>query len=526
MTDIKQAYRLSKKYFWFYFASRAAFLLLFLTLLYYMFFSGGKELPVVVNWVIMTMKIQSFFFLSPFVFKLYLLRYLVIILISAVILVLYISYVLLKRIVPSLCLFISIFLLTLSSIIYSYETREFSMQAFLVACCIISLIFIFNSISLRSRRKIISFPFVFPILLLLPVISELLFTVFTLQVIRDYRKKRTSTFKNKTGADSGFVFSMAAGCSLVIACLIPSIAGNGIFQKANDREVKQLQKDNFYSLEIVRSTGRLFACSPAGNKLFIYDTEDILAPPYRLIMNTAELQDIRIDEEKRILYHYDRGEQSLYSFNLDNYDFIASSDVLPGSGSARVEYNRESRTIAVTRENDAMWVLDGDSLETLKHFTFQRFENEYIKSDPYDDRYYLTHHRIHPFISVFHSGDNKFEDHKAGVFQGALEVSGKRNEIFVALPLQSRILVMDRTTMEEKYSIPTLLGVRGLGYDEENDILVAGSMCNGYIDIIELEPIIKHTIVFVDFFIREIALKLSSREAFISSNYGLYHVRY
>ncbi|GEM_PF-2574561 len=420
-------------------------------------------------------------------------------------------------------------------ILYGY-TKTNKLHIFLLPLPVILLwvVFMLNKVDfekldlIMARSRIINI--LFTVFMIIPGIFEIFFPSFILYIFKNSKLHIFNITVKSRRRHIADILSLSVGGSIIIACTMPLIVGQGFFETKRDDKISTLEVGCFYSLEVDETTHRLFACKMDGAELMIFDVSNLDKKPLVKPMLNTELQDLLINEKRRELYHASRYDSRLHVFNLDTLEKVNVSNELFGNGSRRVEYNEKSKTIIVTAEDDYAWVLDADTLDPITVTSFRSPEtvwtNEYIDSDPDEPVYYLTHYRGYNYSIVYNVKENQVQDFQTGLYQGAIEISSKKNELYIALPLKSEILVLDRETLRKKNVIPTVFGVRNIKLDEKNNTLFAGSMCNGFVDVIELGQPNKHKKVFVDYYIREIEIYPPTRSAFISSYFGLYHFKY
>ncbi|MBN1364321.1 MAG: hypothetical protein JW976_05885 [Syntrophaceae bacterium] len=292
------------------------------------------------------------------------------------------------------------------------------------------------------------------------------------------------------------------------------------------KEVQQIALGGFYSMEIDESTKRLFACNISDNNLYVFDLNNLASPSKIVKIFTSELERIGINEEKREFYHFNRGNNRLLIFDLDNYKLKrASTCKLNGSGSAKVSFDNKSQTIVISREDDYLYILNMETLLPIKKLEIKKIDyivfdintNMYIASIFQDsENIYLLPPQKEKAILKIHAKSNQSE----------ISVSNKRKELYVCFPFLSKIFVYDLNELKLKRKIPTVFGAKHIACDDINDFIIVSSICSGFVDIINLNNE-KHTKQFVGYYLREICLNKSTREAFISSfKSGIFKINY
>jgi len=239
---------------------------------------------------------------------------------------------------------------------------------------------------------------------------------------------------------------------------------------------------------------------------------------------TVELQDVRLNAARRELYHLDRAYDIMLVYDADSLRLKRRSPFcFQDRGTALVSFDNRSRTIAVARERGFIWLIDMDTLLPLGRLETGD-SNAYIIFSEKMDRYILSYFKSYDYMRLVSPDGKETRKVKAKRYQGDLAISNKNNELYVALPLRGEILVYDMITYALKRKIPTVFGVRGIACDEKNNMIVAASMCTGFVDVIDLGTGRRISRNFVGYYLREICLDLPGNEAFISSIFGVYRL--
>jgi hypothetical protein len=102
----------------------------------------------------------------------------------------------------------------------------------------------------------------------------------------------------------------------------------------------------------------------------------------------------------------------------------------------------------------------------------------------------------------------------------------KTNEVLVTSPIESRIQRFDAATLAPKGAYPSIFGVRALAIDHTNDALIVGSLATGKVALMGLSDRKIRRSWYVGPWLRHIVLAPERGVAFISSNGGIYELRY
>lgn len=355
----------------------------------------------------------------------------------------------------------------------------------------------------------------FCFLAITPGISDLLFLPLSLYFIR----QALSLPDHNTLKRFSVSFSVTIALSLLSAAAF--VFHTDPLEYGKTRGIQQLTKGNFYSMEIDNAADQLFTCNMRQSKLIIYDLND-LSLRQEFPIRTGELQDLRYNPAGQELYHFnlsndvlmvlDARTAALKRASVQSYD-------ARGGGSARVAYDNVSRTIAVTREDDIMLMFDMDTLRLLQRLPMAD-RNEFILFDEMSRHFILSYFDTLKSLRLITPRGESIRYVPAQRYQGGMALSRNLRELYVSLPLRSMIYVYDIDTYRLKRKIHTVFGVRNLAYDEDHKIIVAASLVNGYVDVIDA-PTGRHLDrIFVGYYLREVCLDTGRRRAFVSSMIG------
>lgn len=308
--------------------------------------------------------------------------------------------------------------------------------------------------------------------------------------------------------------------------IFATLAGIGLdLPLAFHRHHECLAEGDFYGLQIDLERKRLLACDLGGSLLYVFNLEDIQAAPFKMKIDSKELQEIRINQERQEFYHFGRGRNILLVYDINDLKFKrASPEGIEGKGSAGIAFDNKTKTIVITREDDAVWILDMDSLLPLKKLKAGDRSGAVLFCEPIHS-YVLSYFNHYQHLIIL-SPQGGMRSLKAPKYQAGLNFSTKRNELYVAMPLRKEIFAYDLPSLKLKNRISSLFGVIAVGHDEVNDVLVTGSVCSG---IVEARDLARNRILtrqFLGYHLREISLNPLKREAFISSHEGLYWLKY
>lgn len=368
-----------------------------------------------------------------------------------------------------------------------------------------------SSSSINEHKRFLLLCF----LAITPGISDILFLPLSLYFIRH----TLSLPDHNTLKRFSVSFSVTIALSLLSATAFVFYAEPLEYGKTHG--IRQLTKGNFYSMQIDDATNQLFTCNMARSTLVIYDLNN-LSRRQEFPIRTGELQDLRYNPARQELYHFNLSNDVLMVLDTKTAALKRASVKsynARGGGSARVAYDNVSRTIAVTREDDIMLMFDMDTLRLLQRLPIAD-RNEFILFDEMSRHFILSYFDKLKSIRLITPRGESIRYVPAERYQGGMALSRNLRELYVSLPLRSMIYVYDIDTYRLKRKIHTVFGVRNLAYDEDHKIIVAASLVNGYVDVIDA-PTGRHLDrIFVGYYLREVCLDAGRRRAFVSSMIG------
>jgi DNA-binding beta-propeller fold protein YncE len=99
-------------------------------------------------------------------------------------------------------------------------------------------------------------------------------------------------------------------------------------------------------------------------------------------------------------------------------------------------------------------------------------------------------------------------------------------ELLVSAPAYSAVLRFDAASLQYKGRISSVLGVRALGVDSERNLLLAGSLSNNMLDVIDLKTNTRVAQYWIGPWLRKISVDSKRGFAIVSSIEGLFRVNY
>ena len=353
----------------------------------------------------------------------------------------------------------------------------------------------------------------------IPFLIELFFPFAVIYYLSSARLRSHHLF-NRIVCKAGPVYT-AAAISMVICYLLTIAAISRLIIPLDIKgDASRIAKGNYYSLQLDRERNYLIASNAGKGLLEIYDVRQRVTKLFDVAIPTEELEVARINVEKKELYHFDRGRKKLLVYDLDSFNLKKESmGILEGGGSTLVAFDNASNTIAVAREDDFMWIVDMSTIQPIRALRIADW-NDFIVFNKQLNAFILSYFSEHSFIQVVSPDGQKSKRIDAKRYQGGIASADRYHELFIALPLAGKIAVYDIPSLKLKRLVPTAFGARGIAYDSVHDLLIAASMCNGYVDIIDRKSGRICKKIFVGYWLREVCLNEYKREAYISSGLG------
>jgi hypothetical protein len=273
----------------------------------------------------------------------------------------------------------------------------------------------------------------------------------------------------------------------------------------------------------------LLVCGNAVNRFLRYDLADLDAPPQRSGFATGYAQFAAHDPVHRELFVFNRYKDKLVRARTDLEFVRATPFELATWMETFLAWNPATDRVVVALEKDVA--------EGAPGFVVERTRREILAELEVEAFAHLVSHPSEPWVY--------FNCHKAGeirkydvrelcwsttgpgdAYMDKMIVDARRGELLATLPVHSEIRRYDAATLEVKGAIRGDFGVRTLAIDEERDLLLAGSLLSGGLDVIDLATHERLARYHLGPWLREIALDRDAALAYVSSRFGIYEVSY
>jgi glycosyltransferase involved in cell wall biosynthesis len=309
----------------------------------------------------------------------------------------------------------------------------------------------------------------------------------------------------------GLLFSALTAALCAAALMLDGVPGLALLRSGFTR----LADGNFYGAVV--DDGRLLACKIMDRQLLVFDLAGKLLRTVD-VPTRKELQEVRFDPSAGEAYHFDKQRAGLLV--LDRVT-LAGKGYYPMAwlgygGSAISAFDPAGATLAVALEDSPLLILKKGTFKPLAVLGGTG-HTESLIFDKAAGRYLLSFYKGRDTFEAVSADGGQRRSVPAGRFQGGFAISEKRREVYLPLPLESAVLVYDAATLALKGRLRARFGVRGLACDDENGVLVAVSMCDGYAEAIDLSTGRRLAAVRAGYYLRQAALDTRSRRAFVTS---------
>jgi hypothetical protein len=102
----------------------------------------------------------------------------------------------------------------------------------------------------------------------------------------------------------------------------------------------------------------------------------------------------------------------------------------------------------------------------------------------------------------------------------------ERNQVLLAVPLESRIARFDADTLKPAGEIGTLFGARVMAHDANRQLLFVGSLVTGQVAIVDFPSGTELARYYLGPWLRTIQADPARGKAYIASNGALYELNY
>ncbi len=300
-----------------------------------------------------------------------------------------------------------------------------------------------------------------------------------------------------------------------------------------EEAVWRFAKGDFNGLAIDTQQSRLFASGHGTNHLLAYNVRALEQPPRRSEVEVYWAEGFDYSPIHQELYVFKQDTRTLLILDATTLALKRSvPDIGVTPGDAAIVWDSHTDSIVIVSEN-------GEELPPFAvvnrttgrlSYTLKRCGGR-----PCDPGTILLHPRKPVLYMSFWEGllayDTKLRKTVASFKTGnrwlaRMAMTPSRDELLVAAAVSSAVLRFDAETLEPKGRIGTVFGVRTLATDPGRNLLLAGSLVTGWLDVINLETNSRVAHYYIGPWLRTIVLDTSAGLAYISSIEGIFRVNY
>ena len=319
-----------------------------------------------------------------------------------------------------------------------------------------------------ENNYIMLFPILFPVIFMTPLLAFLLYL---------------SGWKN-TAVTAGRVSSYFVG-AIILPVFLELMCFPQCCQTTPSPGVTRLLPGEFSQLQIDRSNERLL-CTDKRNKLLVFNlTTEKAEYSSQYEYDFEELQNIELDEGRRIIYHFDRRKKELVEIDAESYQLLKRNPIQEScDGSAWLELDIKSGRLFTVCENGDLLVLSVPEYRLIKKFYIGKI-TDVLLSRKFNKLFISLGDRKEILII-----DTKtLSPHKVTIpGQGdQLTISEKLDSLFVSAPMSSSVIQIDLKDMNSIKEIKSIWGARTMAIDDSRNLLFVGSLFTPGLEAIDLK---------------------------------------
>lgn len=298
-----------------------------------------------------------------------------------------------------------------------------------------------------------------------------------------------------------------------------------------DPAVGKISPGVYNWIELNPKHNLLYAVGRGTNFMLAFDLNDPDAPPLRSKTDIGKTQSFGLNPARQEIYVFqDWTQELLYmdALTLEVFKTVPAPELSPGDVWLRWEPITD--TIILSSEADAftgvpLYLFDRESGDILATLPFPVFPTNltlhprkpWMYFNSFRDVYFavwdLETHKIVQQVEIPPRTDR-------------LIFSEEDNEVWIAAPLEGRVLRHDADTLEPVGDIRTRFGDRTLALDSERGLLLTGNFITGKVAVFDLKTGNCVEDYYLGPWIRTIALDSENGIAYVSTIRGLFKLAY
>lgn len=288
--------------------------------------------------------------------------------------------------------------------------------------------------------------------------------------------------------------------------------------------------DDFNWIQLDPAGTSLFVAGHGLNHIRRYNVADWSSPPAKSDTVTNYAQGFTYDAVSGELYVHDVPNERLLYIDAHSLRLKRTVDIKGlAPGDTWLAFDPRTDTISISSEADeeigTPFMLversSGKILSTLNE------EAGSLLLDPEKSIDYLNYFRRQRVILIYDLKARAVTRRaELGTNADRMAIWRLKNEVLVALPLESRIARLDADTLQPRGNFQTVFGVRTIAIDPVDNILFSGSLATGQLEIIDLATGRRLASYYLGPWLRTIELLPNRGLAYVSSNGAIFEVRY
>jgi len=262
------------------------------------------------------------------------------------------------------------------------------------------------------------------------------------------------------------------------------------------------------------------------NPVEVFALAEPRAATRSFILQSIEVEDIALDEERRRVYHVARDTRLLLVVDADT---LAPREAVPlpelGTGSTTIGIASKANRLFLLWENDYLVAMD----LTTRAYGYEQVKRggNILVDERHQTVYLHTEVESGPELSAFDVATLTVFNRVPAPAPDRMVLSRKRSELYVADARGARIWVYRTPTLELLRKISAPFGVRALAVDDAHGLLLAASVVFGHLDVIALETGERLQRHYVAEYGRRLAIDAKRRHAFMTATRdGLFMIEY
>lgn len=337
------------------------------------------------------------------------------------------------------------------------------------------------------------------------------------------------------------VSSMIPGILMAAAALAVLLPGRSLlaFESALRRsdavKVRVTGDVNWIALHPTRKY--LYVSGHGLHRLQRYTLDDWTAGPLEADTASGRAQGFEYDPEAGEIYVYNRKDESVMYFSEDLR--LRRTVPLPklATGDPWVGLDKATDTLTIMSEADLqdgapVYVIDRPTGK-VRHTIYDAAPGAplvgaaHLLTHPDGSRiYFSTFRRTSALLMIDLKSGRVARVSPADERADRMEYRRPTNEIWLSLPVESRLARYDADSLELKGYLKSIFGVRVMAIDEQRGLILLGSFTTGRLAVYDMKTWSQVNSFYLGPWLRTILLNPEAGLAYVTSNGALFEVKY